>query len=215
MALSDMWVGVESPFERSLGSPLPGHQKPESSGTRARKKPSSLTLFSLLIAVGGSHSRDGVWESMFERDSFYLSDSLLTLIAGSGRKPIKELDFWFENQEEKELLHMARSIPYHNTRRLAVPKEEGKGDTYHRAFHFFIKGLTGSITGLTLLALWDPIPTPDMASWGTSYKKGRSAKWIAKGKFLLRTSSMTKQKYSGLVNKNQFLLLHGVHYHSK
>ena len=113
----------------------------------------------------GSHSRDGVRESMFERDSFYLSDSLLTLIAGkearvgmqfsieweghclksisccsllrgSGRKPIKELDFWFENQEEKELLHMARSIPYHNTRRLAVPKEEGKGDPYNRGSYY-------------------------------------------------------------------------------
>ncbi|GFS28833.1 hypothetical protein Acr_00g0004190 [Actinidia rufa] len=127
MALSDMWVGVESPFERSLGSPLPGHQKPESSGTRARKKPSSLTLFSLLIAVGA----------------------------------------------------------YGQHYRAYAPRFMG------------------------------PIPTPDMASWGTSYKKGRSAKWIAKGKFLLRTSSMTKQKYSGLVNKNQFLLLHGVHYHSK
>jgi hypothetical protein len=32
-------------------------------------------------------------------------------------------------------------------------------------------GLTGSITGLTLLALWDPIPTPDMASWGPITRK--------------------------------------------
>ncbi|KAH7860261.1 hypothetical protein Vadar_011295 [Vaccinium darrowii] len=81
---------------------------------------------------------------------------------------------------------MARSIPYHNTRRLAVPKvilttgytapttPDTKENPYTtnvtltkgiclvmvEAFHFFIKGLTGSITGLTLLALWDPIPTP-------------------------------------------------------
>lgn len=31
---------------------------------------------------------------------------------------------------------MARSIPYHNTRRLAVPKEEGKGDPYNRGSYY-------------------------------------------------------------------------------